>query len=185
MTAARTLFSLAFLLMALGTPSFAQNGSSQADASCDAQTDADWPEGITARGTVTGPCRTADIMLTLTSPTGAIVWKETYSSTYLFEFNSATNAVEMQATLDRWLDDYARTRTTGTLPDWPLDADSPYGSEYPFFVDVGVTRKTYIARRQADRPMVCYPAGMESARCLIIAPEGASVDTVGVQSFPG
>ncbi|MFN3170430.1 MAG: hypothetical protein ACE37E_07035 [Hyphomicrobiales bacterium] len=185
MTAARTLFTAILLMMVLNTPSLAQKGPSQTGASCDASAEANWPEGITASGTVTGPCQAAEVALTLTNQNGEIIWQETYRSDQLFDFNWATNAVEMQASLDLWLGDYADTRTAGTLPDWLPGEEAPVGSEFPFYVDESVARDAYVAAREADRPMVCYIQGMESARCLIIAPDGASVETVGVQSFPG
>jgi hypothetical protein len=175
----------AIALVCMTTPGFAQKGPTNNSASCDASAQAAWPESITASGSVSGPCQAADVSLTLTNASGDIIWQETYRSDQLFDFNWATNAVEMQASLDLWLGDYADTRTAGTLPDWLPGEETPVGSEFPFYVDLGMTRDVYIAARTADRPMVCYIQGMESARCLIIAPGGTSVETLGVQSFPG
>jgi hypothetical protein len=175
----------AIALVCMTTPGFAQKGPTNNSASCDASAQAVWPEGVIASGSVSGPCQAADMSLTLTNASGDVIWHDTFRSNRVFEFNSATNAVEMQATLELWLGDYADMRTAGTLPEWLPGWDTPVGSEFPFYVDLGVTRDAYIAAREADRPMVCYAQGLESARCLIIAPGGTSVETLGVQSFPG
>ncbi len=175
----------AILLVGLAMPGFAQKGPANNGAACNASAETTWPEGITATGNVSGACQSADVSLTLTNPDSETIWQETYRSDQLFDFNWATNAVEMQASLDLWLGDYADARSAGSLPEWRVGEATPVGSEFPFYVDEGVTREAYVAAREADRPMVCYIQGMESARCLIIAPGGASVETLGVQSFPG
>lgn len=144
-----------------------------------------WPANFTARAESVGPCGRATLILSVSNLSGQIVWDDTGPSDQYFGFDDVTDVDLMYEALNLWIGDYASVSTTGTLPDWVAGEEYPLSSEFPFYVDEGVTRDDYLQVRAADHPMICYVQGRESMRCLHPAANGYVLETVGVQSFPG
>lgn len=176
------------MMLAAALPARAQKGSTapaQHNLPCGAVAQSTWLDVFLVSASANGPCAQADIVLTLANPAGTIVWQETYRSDQLFGLSSASNPTELETELMLWVTQYVDGRPSGTLPDWLAGQGEPVALEFPFYVDEGVSRDAYVELRTADRPMVCYVQGMESARCLVVTPDGKGVESPGVQSFPG
>lgn len=144
-----------------------------------------WLDGFTAVAQSQGGCSPAELTLSITNENGEAVWDDTGPSDQFFGFEDATDTNTMREALSLWIGGYASITTTGTLPDWTASEDYPLLTEFPFYVDDGVTRERYMAVRGADRLMICYVQGRESMRCLSPTANGLDLETVGVQSFPG
>lgn len=171
--------------IALPSTAVAQKGPSAADPDCAAEVEAVWPEDFTALAESSGPCSSATLILSIYNRNGEVVWHDTGPSDQFFGFDEATDANSMREALTFWLGDYTSISTTGKLPNWTTSEDYPLSSEFPFYVDEGIRREDYLQVREADRTMICYVQGRESARCLHPSANGLELETVGVQSFPG
>lgn len=186
----QSLTGLVLLCAALGTavlPSSAaaQKGPSATGSDCTAIAEAIWPDEFTAVAESAGPCGRAVLTLSIYNRDRQVVWDDTGPSDQYFGFDDATGMDSMREALNLWVGDYASISTTGTLPGWNAGEDYPLSSEFPFYVDEGVTREGYLQVRAADRTMICYVQGRESMRCLHPSTNGYELETVGVQSFPG
>lgn len=167
------------------TEATAQKGPQAETSACTTMVQTDWPEDFTAVARSDGGCSPATLSLTISNANGDIVWEDTGPSDQFFGFEEASDTNTMREALGLWIGDYASITTTGTLPDWTVREDYPAPSEFPFYIDDGVTRERYMAVRDADRLMICFVQGRESMRCLSPTADGLDLETVGVQSFPG
>lgn len=173
-------------VMALPSTASAQKGSSTTTGDdCSTVVEVVWTPEFTAVAESAGGCGNTTLLLSVYNSNGAIVWDDAGPSDQYFGFEDATTIDAMREALALWVGDYASASTTGTLPDWSAGEDYPQPSEFPFYVDEGVTRESYMAVRAADRIMICYIQGRESLRCLSPSDNGLELETVGVQSFPG
>lgn len=179
------------LFAALGAMALPSIASAQKDPTtatgddCSTVIEVVWTEEFTAVAESAGGCGNTTLLLSIYNSNGAIVWDDAGPSDQFFGFEDATTIDVMREALGLWVGDYASASTTGTLPDWNAGEDYPQPSEFPFYVDEGVTREGYLAVRAADRTMICYVQGRESLRCLSPSDNGLELETVGVQSFPG
>lgn len=171
--------------LALPTQASAQKGPRTSDTGCTMMVEAAWPGEFTAIAQSAGPCGRATLVLSVYNRDRQIVWDDTGPSDQYFGFDDATSMDLMREALNLWVGDYTSVSTTGTLPNWNTGEDEPRASEFPFYVDEGVTREGYLQVRGADRTMICYVQGRESMRCLHPSANGSELKTVGVQSFPG
>ena len=94
------------------------------------------------------------------------------------------NAKDMTARLKDWLRQDERLGKTTALPVWKKGGDAPKASEFPFYPEAAITQDEYMKLRQADLPMYCHVAGMESEACLVLNRDG-TITKIGSQSFPG
>ena len=135
--------------------------------------------------TTTGAtCASAEATITISYGANQELYRETYPTAQVMLLAPAHDEAAMRAALADWLSqDHNQMNRTSTLPDWPAGADAPTASEFPFYVEEGVTRDQYVAWRNADVPMFCYVQGMESLACLGWRDERFT--KIGVQSFPG
>lgn len=177
--------ALALLIMAAGPSHVAAQKGTFAGA-CDIAVSEIWLETFTAHAFSTGPCGdNASIALVVRNSMGQDVWSFQSSPPSLFAFDLVTTPDTMREALERWVGQYATTRSTDTLDPWLVGDEGPTGGEFPFLVDEGTIRRTYEAARSTDRPMICYIQGRESARCLHVSEDGTQLETLGVQLFPG
>lgn len=179
---------LATLLLCFFVPTdtvHAQKGPASQVDDCTAIASTVWLRVFTVEATSTGPCGRADVTLVVSRSDGSEVLNETYGQDQLFEMAWAETQADLAAALSAWVGNYANRSSTQTLPPWRAGADAPVASEFPFYVDAGVTQAVYEAVRAQDAPMVCYIQGMESMRCVYLGANGQELLSVGVQSFPG
>lgn len=171
--------------VALPSSASAQKGSTATGTDCTAVAEAVWPDEFTAVAESSGSCTSATLTLSIYNRDGEVVWDDAGPSDQYFGFDEATDTNSMREALTFWVGDYTSISTTSTLPNWNADEDYPVASEFPFYVDEGITREGYLQVRAADRTMICYIQGRESMRCLNPSANGFELETVGVQSFPG
>lgn len=87
---------------------------------------------------------------------------------------------QMDAFLTAWAD--VTMSQTSALPEWRADAATLTESATTFAYDTPFARETYEALRAADLRMICFAAGVETSRCLIVDPasgEPAQIVTYG------
>ena len=92
----------------------------------------------------------------------------------------------MTKQLADWIAADDRLTDSSALPDWPekvTDGVLPPAAEFPFRVEEGQDRESYLALRKAKLPILCFVAGMESQRCILL--EKGGVVEIGTHSFPG
>jgi len=129
-------------------------------------------------------CDEAQATITIRNNAGEALWSQIHPAGQNFTLAGAESVEDMQRRLNEWINPPGAARdSTGDLPEWPANADSPADGEFPFYVEEGVDRRTYEALRQRDAPMFCYTQGMESLACLAL--EEGRLTKIGVQSFPG
>ncbi len=74
----------------------------------------------------------------------------------------------MDGFLASWAD--VTEMRSGALPQWRADAATLTESAETFAYETPFDRETYETLRARDLPMVCYAAGAEAVRCLIMDP---------------
>lgn len=128
-------------------------------------------------------CEQAEARITITNG-GQQVWSETYPAAQVMVLAGAADTEDMQRRLTEWIAPAgAASDSTGDLPAWPANAETPMSGEFPFYAEEGIERAAYEALRSRDAPMYCYVQGMESAACLAL--EDGALTKIGVQTFPG
>jgi hypothetical protein len=164
---------------------------SHAAGNCTAKASQLWAASPTQKLSVEaytdGPtCALAVVTLVIRNSKGEPLWFETSDTRYILSFSEQpkANAKIVAATLNEWVKSDDRLQHTNTLPEWKKGADAPVASEFPFYVQDGITQQDYSQMRHAKLPMFCYVAGMESEACLVLTKEGTIVK-IGSQSFPG
>lgn len=156
---------------------------------CPASTNSTWAAGANAvfsiDAAVTGPdCAQATATIAIHTPGGATVWTQSYPAEQLMTLAGATAPEDMQRRLGEWIvPGGAAADSTGDLPEWSAQDDSPMNGEFPFYPEEGIDRAAYAALRARDAPMYCYVQGMESLACL--AWDSGALTLVGLQTFPG
>ena len=134
-----------------------------------------------------GPnCTLAVVLLVIRTSKGEPLWIESSKTGDVFTFTQSnlTTVKAMTAALKEWIRKDDRLPRSDALPDWKEGSDAPETSEFPFYVDEGVTRDEYLDMRVAKLPMYCHVAGMESEVCVVLKKDG-TITKVGSQSFPG
>jgi hypothetical protein len=114
-----------------------------------------------------------------------VLWSEAAPSAHIMVLADAHDEAAMRAALTEWGDASNNTtmQTTSALPDWPQGSDGPVSGEFPFYVEPGYDRDSYLQLRESNVPLFCYVQGMESMGCLAL--QNGSLNKIGVQSFPG
>lgn len=160
-----------------------QDEQAAAENNCPATARSTW-ERLQIDASATGAdCATAQATLTISNG-ATTLWSETYPAEHVMVLAGAASTEDMQRMLNEWVNPAgASLDSTGDLPEWPANADSPMSGEFPFYVEEGVQRAAYEGARRRDAPMFCYVQGMESLACLAL--ENGRLTKIGVQSFPG
>lgn len=179
---------LAAFVVSACTPSEDEHGA--LSEGCDARAVASWNTSADANASVeaitSGPdCARSVATLIIRNGSGEPIYLETYLPSQVMTLAQASTPAAMQTALQEWVDPASNTtmQTSGALPEWPANADSPQNGEFPFYPAEGATRESYNAVRDANAPMYCYVQGMESLNCLAL--QDGSLESVGVQTFPG
>ena len=130
-------------------------------------------------------CAKAVATIVIRDVQGDALWAQAYSAEHVMVLAPAHDPAAMRIALSEWIDPAGNTtlQTTGALPAWPANTESPQNGEFPFYPDQGVDRDSYNAIRTANAPLYCYVQGMESLACVALRDGGIS--QVGVQLFPG
>lgn len=179
----------ALALAAACTPEPTQPLGVTAVVGCGANATTAWhPTGapeLTIDATAYGPdCAHAVATYVVRAADKNVIWAEIYHADQVMVLAGATDGGDMQTKLSEWVAfDNHTMASTGALPEWPANAQSPQNGEFPFYPEDDVTREVYNQIRAANSPMFCYVQGMESQRCL--AWYQNTLVSVGVQSFPG
>jgi len=175
----RALMLAAILGLSLGAP------ASALAQDCELSFEQPWLDDLVASAHVSGACDAAKIDLVVHNGTDEVVWSASYESDYMFGFDQAHDVGTMQMALRDWLGDYIEFSNSAELPEWRYVADMPEASEFPFYVEEGLSQADYEGIRAADHPMICYIQGGESTLCLVRQPGVSALISVGVQTFPG
>jgi hypothetical protein len=133
-----------------------------------------------------GPdCERAVATLVVRDAQGNVLYTEAAPSAHIMVLAQARGRAAMQVALAEWADASNNTtmRTTAALPDWPAGANAPASGEFPFYVEPGYDRDSYLQLRESNVPLFCYVQGMESMGCLAL--QDGALNKIGVQSFPG
>jgi hypothetical protein len=113
--------------------------------------------------------------------------KALYTSSFAANSVSLTAGMTSVPAMRRALTDWLRLAQTPyrheNLPAWPINADGPVLSEFPFMPDATIQRLDYLSIKRARTPILCYVQGMESLKCLVYRNGG--LEPFGIQSFPG
>jgi hypothetical protein len=113
--------------------------------------------------------------------------KALYTNSFAANSVSLTAGMANVPAMRRALTDWLRLAQTSyrheNLPAWPLNADGPVLSEFPFMPDETIQRLDYLSIKRARTPILCYVQGMESLKCLVYRNGG--LEPFGLQSFPG
>ena len=144
-----------------------------------------WQDDLVASVQVNGACDAAAIDLVVRNGTDEVVWSASYESSYMFGFGDVHDVDAMQMALRDWLGDYVEFSSSAELPEWRYVAEMPEASEFPFYVEEGLSQTDYEGIRAANYPMVCYIQGGESTLCLVRQPGISALISVGMQTFPG
>ncbi|MGJ8569570.1 MAG: hypothetical protein ACSHXI_02590 [Hoeflea sp.] len=152
---------------------------------CELSFEQPWLDDLVASAHVSGACDAATIDLVVHNGTDEVVWSASYGSDYLFGFGDVHDVDTMQMALRDWLGDYVEFSSSTELPDWRYVAEMPDASEFPFYVEEGLSQTDYEGIRAANYPMICYIQGGESTLCVIRQPGISALISVGVQTFPG
>lgn len=133
-----------------------------------------------------GRCADASISLTLRAPNGAVVYADRFKADALYGFNAIQNGADMRNRLLDWIDPPSgAVDSTGDLPFWRRGARYPGPPAAPFIVDEGVGRTLYNELREANFPAFCYAQDRESLNCVVLEPDAAAVEPLGVQVLAG
>jgi hypothetical protein len=161
-----------------------------ADAGCGVSVSTPWrplsgTEFTVEASSMGADCAKAVATIVVRDVQGNALWAQAYSTEHVMVLAPAHDTAAMRIALSEWIDPAGNTtlQTTGALPEWPANAESPQNGEFPFYPDEGTTREDYNAVRDANTPMYCYVQGMESLACAALR-DGA-LQSVGVQTFPG
>ncbi|MBX3429523.1 MAG: hypothetical protein KF779_08085 [Hyphomonadaceae bacterium] len=180
--------SLVCLALVACAPGESEHGS--LSEGCDARAVATWntqaDPNASIEANTTGPdCARAVATLIIRNGSGEPIYSATHLPSQVMTLAQASTPAAMQTALQEWVDPATNTtmQTTGALPEWPANAESPQNGEFPFYPAEGVTREDYNELRSANLPLYCYVQGMESLNCLALR-DGA-LESVGLQSFPG
>lgn len=141
---------------------------------------------FTVEAISSGPdCARAVAALAVRDVQGNVLWAEAAPSMHIMVLAQAHDLAAMRTSLAEWADASNNTtmQTTAALPDWPQGSDGPVSGEFPFYVEPGYDRDSYLQLRQSNVPLFCYVQGMESMGCLAL--QNGSLNKIGVQSFPG
>jgi hypothetical protein len=186
----RLAFVIAIVaLTACGVRNDAPAPSVEAANLCPASTSSTWAAGagtvLSIDAATTGAdCAQATATIAIHAPGGATVWRQSYPAEQLMTLAGASTPEDMQRRLGEWIvPGGAAADSTGDLPQWSAQDDSPMNGEFPFYPEEGIDRTTYAALRSRDAPMYCYVQGMESLACL--AWDNGALTLIGVQTFPG
>ncbi len=178
----------AALAIAACTPAEEEHGA--LSEGCDARASVSWASSADPNASVeaitTGPdCARAVATLIIRNGSGEPIYADTHIPSQVMTLAQASTPAAMQTALAEWIAPESNTtmQTTGALPEWPANADSPQSGEFPFYVEEGTTRELYNTIRDANTPLYCFVQGMESLACLALR-DGA-LEKVGVQSFLG
>lgn len=157
--------------------------------SCIANADARWtrpgaPVFTATASTQGADCAHAVATLILRDPDGVTLYTEAMRADELAALAQADNAASMQVALAGWLAQINPTlNTTGDLPPWAPDANSPQTGVFPFIPAQGIDRTKYDALRTHPVPLYCFTESMQSQTCL--AWQNNELDKIGAQTFPG
>jgi hypothetical protein len=122
-----------------------------------------------------GPsCDQAVVVLTLRNSAGDPLW--THVGTYHFMVHGGppppgaapASAADVQAFLDAWAN--VSVTTSAALPAWAEGAARPGEEGQPFAYVTPFDRETYERLRAQDLAQICFAAGAETSRCLVIDP---------------
>lgn len=157
-------------------------------AQCQAQYERVWGKAHIYADALGADCGKSVLVLTVRDVKGNVLWASVHRSVDLLSFQDSgkLNAQSMKARLGEWVAEQQGRANSGALPDWPSSAKDgtlPPEAEFPFRVAEGMERKDYLLLRKAKLPVLCFVAGMESERCLVL--NGSDVTEIGTQSFPG
>lgn len=182
----RPLIALAAL--ALAACSQGEAPPQAAAAGCAAEASTTWAAGDTrfsiAAQTAGADCAQASATLTIRGADGTVDWTESFPAAQVMTLAGARDAAAMRAALTDWIDPATiDMHTTGALPAWAANAETPMQGEFAFYPEEGIARAEYEALRGRDAPLYCFVQGMESAACL--AYEDGRIEKIGVQTFPG
>lgn len=130
-----------------------------------------------------GDCANANVTITIRKATGDTLVSASYPLSQVMTFAGASSQADVQRMLGEWIAPDSAMNSTGDLPTWNSQDETPMNGEFPFFVEEGATRASYAALRELDAPMFCYVQGMESLSCLAWRDGGLA--SVGLQTFPG
>ncbi len=185
----RTLAVLAAALACACTPPAPEIHHGGSASSCIANADARWTRPgapvFTATASTQGPdCAHAVATLILRDPDGVTLYTEAMRTDQLAALEQAHDAAAMQVALAGWLAQINPTlNTTGDLPAWAPDANSPQTGEFPFIPAEGIDRTMYATLRTHPVPLYCFTESMQSQTCL--AWQNNELDKIGAQTFPG
>lgn len=156
-----------------------------ADEGCAGVARGEWPVGATplrveARA-FGASCDNATAVLVVSNEQGPL-YQAAFSTPWVFGLANAGTPEAMMTALSEWITQRGAS-STGRLPAWAQDAESPDAGEFPFMPDEWLDQAGYEELRAADLPMFCFPQGLESERCLV-ARDGL-IEEIGIQAFPG
>ena len=177
---------LPMIMAALASPA-----SLASAAGCSAKASQVWAASASQKlrieASADGPnCTLAVVLLVIRNSKGEPLWIESSKAADVFTFTQSNPATikAMTEALKEWIRKDDRLLRSGTLPDWKGNSDAPEASEFPFYVDEGVTRDEYLNIRKPELPMYCHVAGIESEACVVLKKDG-TIEKVGSQSFSG
>ncbi len=155
---------------------------------CDARGVSQWAAGadtFSIEATTAGPdCARAVATLVVRNSSGEPIYADVHVTGNVMTLAMVQDPAAMQTALTEWVDaSDTSMNTTGALPDWAANADTPSSGEFPFYPEEGHTRESYAALRAANYPMFCYVQGMESLSCIVYGDGG--IERIGAQTFPG
>ena len=134
-------------------------------------------------GTLGADCEHAVATIVIRDHSG-VAYTQAYPTAQVMNLAQARDSRAMRTALAKWIESSNHTmETTSALPDWPEGATGPQNGEFPFYVNEGFTRETYMALRERNVPVFCYVQGMESLNCLAL--QDGILSEIGIQSFPG
>ena len=182
------LIHMAFRQIFLSLLALVAFGVGVAEADCAANTSRPWGEARLEVNSLGQKCSDAVLVLAVRDKAGAVLWAQAHVSKDLMTFQNLPklSPKTMVKQLADWIAVDDRLADSAALPDWPpkvKDGVLPPGAEFPLRVDEGLDRDGYLALRKAKVPILCYVAGTESQRCIVL--EKGGVVEIGTQSFPG
>lgn len=130
-------------------------------------------------------CATANVLLTIRAPDGAIILKFASAAADLpLLFSEVRSPTAMTIALRRWIRQLPAS-TTRDLPPWNTDDLEPKRGEMPFHPEPSVTREHYQELRKWAQPRFCFVQGSESEACYALDPKTDTLTLVGSQMLPG
>jgi hypothetical protein len=131
------------------------------------------PDAASARAF--GPsCNQAVVLLTLRNAAGDALW--THAGSYHAMVHGGppppgappVSEEDLQLFLNAWAD--VSINSSADLPPWSEDAARPGEEGQPFAYVTPFDREAYERLRAQDLAQVCFAAGAETSRCLVLDP---------------